>query len=49
MRKFWPSAIIDSIKGIKAKKDCTGIIFDLSEDTFERFIDIFENLKEKNS
>lgn len=46
MKKYWPSQIADSYRGMRALKDYNGVVFDIYEDQFDRFMDNYNHLKE---
>ena len=49
LKKYFPNNITDRLKGIKGRHDLTGIVFDIEEDSAERFIEIAAHLKETDS
>jgi hypothetical protein len=42
-----PTSITDAIRGMRAYKDMTGVVFDVPEEFISRFDDIFHHLKEE--
>ena len=46
LRRFWPPAIGDSVRTMRAIKNGAGAVFDLYEDQFNRFMDNWTHLQE---
>ena len=46
MKKKWPSSIVENIRTLRVRKDGTGVVFDIPEDRFSRFMDIFTHLEQ---
>lgn len=49
LKKHFPSNLTDHIKGMRARADKMGIVFDIYEDQTERFLEISSHLKETDS
>eukprot|EP00347_Sterkiella_histriomuscorum_P023162 403335713 len=48
-KKYFPEKIVDHLRGMKAKADRTGIVFDIDENQADRFIEIASHLAETDS
>ena len=46
LRRYWPPAIVDSVRTMRGIKSFAGAVFDLQEDQYLRFIDGWEHLQE---
>lgn len=49
LKKYWPGNLTESVKGMRQKKDNTGVVFDIYENQVDRFQEIFNHLKETDS
>jgi uncharacterized membrane protein YgcG len=47
LRQYFPPKLTDIIKIIKAKKDGSGVVFDIYEDKVEQFTDYLNDAKER--
>ena len=47
LRRFWPPAIVDSVRTMRGMKSGAGAVFDLYEDQYSRFIDSWKHLQEQ--
>lgn len=41
--------MVDSLRGMRTIRDKGGVVFDIYEDQFERFLDVFTHLKDTDS
>ena len=39
----------DSLRGMRSMRDRGGVVFDIFEDSYERFMDVFLHLKDSDS
>lgn len=49
MKRYWPSQMTDNIRNMRTMKSQSGVVFDVFEDQFERFMDVFIHLKDTDS
>ena len=47
LRRVLPQSISENIRGMRAYKDMTGVVYDVPEDAIERFEDIFSHMKDE--
>jgi len=44
LKKYWPMNMTENIKGMRAMKDNTGVVFDIYENHRDRFLEIYNHL-----
>jgi len=45
LRKYWEPRLVEGIRNMKPLKDCSGVVFDIKSENFEKFIENFNHLK----
>jgi len=48
-KKHFPEKMVDHLRGMKAKADKSGIVFDIDENQADRFLEISQHLAETDS
>jgi len=46
LKKYWDPRIGENVRNMKAYRDGSGVVFDIRSDTFEKFMDNYDRIKE---
>lgn len=45
LRKYWPAQLGDNVRSMRSLKNWKGVVFDVHEDVYERFMDVYEHVR----